>query len=201
MFINENFFIYGLHNGIIGYWDQNRCFNNLNNSKINQNLYFIEATYIEDKKYILMAGYNNDIKKDCLECYDYVGGTIRDYEITSYIRCINLFKKGDKIYLITCNENKINVFDFSNTNPIREIQLNKVYSLCSINQKYIIATDLVNIKIINMENFSVEQSYSAKHYNIKGDDVLRGIKKIKIPEKGELIITFSEKAVIKIWKI
>ena len=206
LFINENFFIYGLHNGIMGYWDQNRSFNNLNNSKINQNLSFIEATYIEDKKYILMAGhyYSNNINKNCLECYDYVGGTIRDYEITSYIQCINLFKKGDKIYLIACNENKINVFDFSdknNTNPIREISLNKVYSLCSINQKYIIATELDNIKIINMENFSVEQSYPAKHYNIKGDDILRGIKKIKIPEKGELIITFSEKAVIKIWKI
>ena len=49
-----------------------------------------------------------------------------------------------------------------------------------------------------METISVEKEYSA-HNDGKEYDIM-GIEKIKIPEKGELIITYS-KYIIKVWKI
>ena len=60
-----------------------------------------------------------------------------------------------------------------------------------------LASNYFKIKIIDMENHSVVKEYSAHEdgcnkYNI------RGIEKIKIPEKGEFIITYSEQGMIKI---
>ena len=49
-----------------------------------------------------------------------------------------------------------------------------------------------------MEKISVEKEYSAHNDGQEYD--INGIEKIKIPEKGELIITYSEN-IIKVWKI
>ena len=39
-----------------------------------------------------------------------------------------------------------------------------------------------------------------KNYENLGDKDIKGIKKIKIPEKGEFIISYSER-IITLWKI
>ena len=49
------------------------------------------------------------------------------------------------------------------------------------------------IKIINMENFTIVKIYS------EHNDFIWGIEKIKIPEKGEFIISYDANS-IKIWK-
>ena len=53
-----------------------------------------------------------------------------------------------------------------------------------------------------MEKYSVVKEYSA-YYNCEENDdnyEINGIEKIKIPEKGEFIITYSQNT-IRIWKI
>ena len=109
---------------------------------------------------------------------------------------MNLFKKGNDIYLIAGSKEKVSIFEFYTTQLKRRIQLgaNLVNSLCSINEKYVIASNSSKLKIIDMDKFSVVKEYSA-HY-----DDINGIEKIKIPEKGEFIITYS-KHCIRIWKI
>ena len=210
MFKDENFFILG--GPKISVWDQNKNFlNKIGKSKI-ENLNFIEATYIDDKSYILLSG--SDSKKAYFsECYNYEEDSIKTYNNNnSIVYGINLFRKGKKIYLITgCKEErlKVNIFDFVTTNLIKEIQLESkdgICSLCSINEKYIIVSDNCKLKIIDMESYSVVKNYSA-HYDDKefnkiygGDfNKINGIEKIKIPEKGEYIITYSD-FYIKIWK-
>ena len=59
---------------------------------------FIETTYIDNKPYILLSGYNHS------ECYDYNNNTIKTYKSNKYKNrndIINLFKKNEIIYLIS----------------------------------------------------------------------------------------------------
>ena len=220
MFKNEDFFIFGhnyedlrnnnTYNRRICVWNKNGAFiKKMNKSNFNSGLGFIEATYFENKNYILLSGGNYDQNKSehkyFSECYNFDeddAKTYKDDENKSWIYCINLFKKGNDIYLITGCREKINIFEFESTKLIKRIQLGEkwVYSLCSINEKYIIASNSSKLKIIDMEKYSVVKDYSA--YEDDGEeDEIKGIAKIKIPEKGEFIITNSDKGIIRIWKM
>ena len=172
-------------------------------------LNFIEATYFENKNYILLSGYNYDEKKGISnyfsECYNYDEDDIKTYkddEKNSNIYCMNLFKKGNEIYLITGSYQKVNIFEFESTKFIKRIQIGEssVNSLCSINEKYIIASNSFKLKIIDMEKYSVVKEYSVYEDDDDKNDVY-GIEKIKIPEKGEFIITYSNNGIFKIWKM
>ena len=210
MFKNEDFYIFGRDDQKkrMGVWNKNgTSIKTINKGIITKGWNFIEATYLEKKSYILLSGANeNQTTHKTLyysECYNYDEDDIKTYkddDNSSQIYCINLFKKGNNIYLITGLNEKVNIFEFYSTKLIKRIQLgaNIVFSLCSINEKYIIASNSYKLKIIDMENYSVVKEYSA-HYD--GEEYeIKGIEKIKIPEKGEFIITYS-KHCIKIWKI
>ena len=104
-------------------------------------------------------------------------------------------------FFITGSEKKVNIFEFESTKLKTRIQLgeDKVYSLCSISEKYMIASNNSKLKIIDMENHSVVKEYSAHEDGCQKYDI-KGIEKIKIPEKGEFIISYADRF-IKIWKI
>ena len=214
MFKNEDIFIFAKekkseYEGRMYVWNKNGTLKKKIN-KINLiYLYFIEATYFENKNYILLSGNNydkNTSKYNHLsECYNYDEDDIKTYkdeENNSHIYCMNLFKKGNEIYLITGSYQKVNIFEFESTKFIKRIQIGEssVNSLCSINEKYIIASNSFKLKIIDMEKYSVVKEYSVYEDDDDKNDVY-GIEKIKIPEKGEFIITYSNKGIIKIWKI
>jgi hypothetical protein len=221
MFKNEDFFIFGnnyeqLRNNNndrrMCVWNKNGAFiKKMNKSNLNYGLHFIEATYFENKNYILLSGrdyeYDSQQKNKktiyCSKCYNYDEDDIKIYKCddnNSQIYCINLFKKGNDIYFITGSNQKVNIFEFESTNLIKRIQLgeNSVNSLCSINEKYIIASNSLKLKIIDMEKYSVVKEYS--EYFDDEEDTIMGIEKIKIPEKGEFLITYSKYS-IKILKI
>ena len=211
MFKNEEFFIFGVQvqNGYryVKIWNKNgKSINDIN--KLNQNyrpIDFIEATYFENKNYILLSGYEYDSKGknhnniSSSKCYNYDEDDIKTYKCddnNSQIYCINLFKKGNDIYFITGSSQKVNIFEFESTNLIKRIQLGEksVNSLCSINEKYIIASNSLKLKIIDMEKYSVVKEYS-QFFNDE-EEAIMGIEKIKIPEKGEFIITYSNYRII-----
>ena len=222
LFKNEEFFIfgekyekYGNYNSY-GYfymsvWNKNgnyiKKINKINCNNQTCYISFIEATYFENKNYILISGNDYDEQTEnsfySSKCYNYDEDDIKTYkcdENNYQIFCINLFKKGNDIYLITGSYEKINIFEFETTNLIKRIQLGEksVNSLCSINEKYIIASNSLKIKIIDMEKYSVVKEYS-EYFDDEEYDIM-GIEKIKIPEKGEFIITYSKYS-IKILKI
>ena len=117
---------------------------------------------------------------------------------SSQITCINFFNKGNKIDdidLIVCKNNKIEFFSFKNKNLLKEILIDNLKFLCTINQKYIIIIASDKMKIIdNTYRFinDVECQMSSEY--------LDGLKKIKIPEIGEFIATFGGNR-IKLWKL
>ena len=93
---------------------------------------FTEATYIENKNYILLSGQGYDQKTSKTvyfsECYNYDEDKIKTYkdvenENNSIIYCMNLFKKGNDIYLITGSQNIVNIFEFESTELKTRIQL------------------------------------------------------------------------------
>ena len=155
---------------------------------------FIETTYIDNKPYVLLSGENHS------ECYDYNNNIIKTYKSNKYNNqhiIINLFKKNEIIYLISGDDGgNVIIFDFISTNEISSISVGKywIYSLCSLNEKYIlVGGNNKELKIIDFDNKSIVKNYLA-HNN----DIL-GIEKIKIPEKGEYIITYDGTE-IKLWK-
>ena len=164
----------------------------------------MEATYIESKSYILMGVYNSKTNSYYAQCYDDNENKFHPYKnnnkkSTSQITCINLFNKGNKIEdidLIVCKNDKIEVFNFINKNLIREITINDISSLCTINQKYVFVSDSKSNKIKIIDK---EYSLLNKEYNTMPAEI-HGIKKIKIPEIGECIVTISD-PVIGLWKI
>ena len=216
VFKNVDYFIFGRKKAEKNSDYSGMCFWDKNGSLINRakksnlyNLRFAEATYLENKNYILLSGegYEQKTSKTLYfsECYNYDEDKIKTYkddenENNSIIYCINLFKKGNDISLITGSYNIVNIFEFESTKLKTRIQLGdgSVFSLCSINEKYMIASNYFKLKIIDMENHSVIKEYSAHEDGCNKNDI-QGIEKIKIPEKGEFIITYAN--VIKIWKI
>ena len=172
MFRNEDFFIFGkqmtysynYYYSNLSVWDKNGTLIKHINKCDSISFKFIEATYFENKNYILLSGQENDRETKnyfyCSKCYNYDEDDIKTYKCddnNSKTYCINLFKKGNDIYLITGSYEKVNIFEFETTNLIKRIQIgeNSVNSLCSINEKYIIASNSLKLKIIDMEKFSV----------------------------------------------
>ena len=213
MFKNEDIFIFGndkteYEQGVYVWNKSGARIKKINKINLNR-IYIIETTYFENKNYILLSGYNYDEKKRSgnyfSECYNYDEDDIKTYkddEKNSNIYCMNLFKKGNEIYLITGSNQKVNIFEFYTTKFIKRIQIGEssVNSLCSINEKYIIASNSSKLKIIDMEKYSVVKDYSVYEDGVDKFNV-NGIEKIKIPEKGEFIITYSYNGIFKIWKM
>ena len=132
MFKNEEFFIFGEKSEQYTYiyfyvsiWNKNGTFikqiDKLN--ECHTRIQFIEATYFENKNYILLSGcdyeYDSQQKNKktiyCSKCYNYDEDDIKIYKCddnNSQIYCINLFKKGNDIYFITGSNQKVNIFEF-----------------------------------------------------------------------------------------
>ena len=209
IFKNGEFNIFGFNryndNNVLECWSKNGTRkNSINTSQFFDYCTFMEATYIESKSYILMGVYNSKTNSYYAQCYDDNENKFHPYKnnnkkSTSQITCINLFNKGNKIEdidLIVYGNDKIEVFNFINKNLIREITINNISSLCTINQKYVFVSDSKSNKIKIIDK---EYSLLNKEYNTMLAEI-HGIKKIKIPEIGECIVTISA-YLIKIWKI
>ena len=198
--------------------------NRIESINIDSGCSFMETAYIDDKIYIIMDGcskFNSVPVQDLVpppysvpnsnsyllyyaQSYDVFQKTkINQYKnnndnSSSQITCINFFNKGNKIDdidLIVCKNNKIEFFSFKNKNLLKEILIDNLKFLCTINQKYIIIIASDKMKIIdNTYRFinDVECQMSSEY--------LDGLKKIKIPEIGEFIATFRENR-IQLWKL
>ena len=198
--------------------------NRIESINIDSGCSFMETAYIDDKIYIIMDGcskFNSVPVQDLVpppysvpnsnsyllyyaQSYDVFQKTkINQYKnnndnSSSQITCINFFNKGNKIDdidLIVCKNNKIEFFSFKNKNLLKEILIDNLKFLCTINQKYIIIIASDKMKIIdNTYRFinDVECQMSSEY--------LDGLKKIKIPEIGEFIATFGGNR-IKLWKL
>ena len=201
LFKDEKFLIFAIdqYKKTVCYDDKRNSKKSIDNSQIS-NFDYIEAAYIkekdEEKKYVLLSGCDSRWKLYFSECYDNDTGKI----INTYnnnddkeINCINLFKKGNEIFLINSTNDKVNIFNFK-TSILKGIILigNYVRSLCSISQKYMIVSSASELKIIDMEKGSiVPKSSFYVHYD-GNENYVQGIEKIKIPEKGEFVITYSQ---------
>ena len=198
--------------------------NRIESINIDSGCSFMETSYIDDKIYIIMDGcskFNSVPVQDLVpppysvpnsnsyllyyaQSYDVFQKTkINQYKnnndnSSSQITCINFFNKGNKIDdidLIVCKNNKIEFFSFKNKNLLKEILIDNLKFLCTINQKYIIIIASDKMKIIdNTYRFinDIERQMSSEY--------LDGLKKIKIPEIGEFIATFGGNR-IKLWKL
>ena len=156
---------------------------------------FIEATYIDYKPYIILSGQNHS------ESYDYINNDLKIYKPQNKNQqhlIANLFKKNNTIYLI-CGDDGGNfmIFDYVTTNEISSISVEGVvYSLCSINEKYIlVGRKKGELKVIDFDNKSIVKNYQGHNDN---NNVL-GIEKFKTPKSGEFIITYDYNE-IKVWQ-
>ena len=195
LFNKGDYFILG------GSWNKKKQIWNKNGSLIGpfekSNLkysQFIETAYIENKPYVLLAGEYHS------ESYDYNNNTIKTYKSYQYKNqhlVINLFKKNETIYLISGDScGNVIIFDFLSKNEISSNSVGNyyVYSLCSLNEKYILVGGYnKELKIIDFDNKSIVKNYSAH------DERIRGIEKIKIPEKVEYIKSYNDTE-IKLWQ-
>ena len=202
LFIQEKMLICGgKSNMYFKVWDQNE--NEIKGiSKINtRGISYIETAYFKDKDKNYILYWKSESSSYFSECYNYDEDTIKTYKSKDdkdNINYLNLFKKGEKIYLMYCSKNRINIFDFYTAEFIKEISIDNsqkyITSLCSISQKYLLASidgEIHKIKIIDMDNYSVvNQSSLYKYYNYN-KDCIYGIEKIKIPKKGEFIIIYT----------
>ena len=219
IFKNVDFFVFGYYrdktdnyssDNRMCAWDKNgSLIKTANKSKLKY-LKFAEAAYVENKSYVLLSGqgdYDNNIRKSpyFAECYIWDEDEVRTYKDDEnndfQIYCINLFKKGNDIFFITGFRKNVNIFEFESTKLKTRIELGEsiVYSLCSISEKYMIALNDSMLKIIDMENHSVVDEYSA-HEDGCEKYQKNGIQKIKIPEKCEFIISLFG-INCKIWKL
>ena len=194
MFLKTDFFILGgSRNEKKKIWNQNGyLIGNIEKSNLDYGR-FIEAAYLDNKTYILLSGRYHS------ECLNFEDNTIKAYKSkknNSEDLIINLFKKDKTVYLISGDEGgNLYIFDFNSTNLIKEIKINggNIKSLCSINEKSLILSQDKDLKIIDMDKYCVANGYSGHNYEILG------VEKIKIPEKGEYVISYDS-ASIKIWK-
>ena len=154
---------------------------------------FIEATYIDNKPYILLSGANHS------ECYDYNTNNIKIYQSKKKNNqnwIANLFNKNNKIYLISGDYGgNVIIFDFITTNEISSINVGgDIYSLCSINEKYIlVGNSIKELNVIDFDNKSIIKNY--KEHN----KAIYGIEKIKAIWNKEYIISYDENEV-KLWE-
>jgi len=211
LFKDEKFLIFGINQSqkIVCYDDKRNSKKSIDNSKIS-NFNYIESAYIKDedeeKKYVLLSGHDSSGKKYFSECYDNdTGKIINSYDNNDdkVINCINLFKKGNEILLISCTNDKLNIFNFKTAKLNGTILIgNQARALCSMSQKYMIASSASELKIIDIEKGSIvpNSSFYVHYDGDDGNSYVLGIEKIKIPEKGQYMITYSQYC-IKIWKI
>ena len=71
-----------------------------------------------------------------------------------------------------------------------------IYGLCSLNEKYFLVSDNKGLKVIDFETKKSKQRIKNSE---KFLGTIVGIKKIKIPQKGEFIISFTRNS-ISFWK-
>lgn len=170
---------------------------NLSNKQI-VGLHYIEAVYVEDKSYILLTGQNTqsyDCKDNILN--EYKSKNEKDENLVSY--CITLFNKNNQIYLITSrSDGRVVIFDFKNAEEKGSISVGgEIYGLCSLNENYFLAGVNNEIKIIDFEKRSIRNYYDLSFGEY---DKIKGLEKIKIPNKGEFIISYSQH-IITLWKL
>ena len=72
--------------------------------------------------------------------------------------------------------------------------------MCSFNQKYFLVGDNKEITVINFENEKKIKKINTKGFKGLNDDCIKGIEKIKIYDKGEYIISYSNNLII-FWKL
>ena len=193
MFLNGDIFVLGgSYERKKKIWNQNgESLGYLEKSNITYGKY-IEATYIDNKPYILLAG------KGPSESYDYIESSIKTYKYKNNNEnlVINLLKINEKIYLLTGdNGGNVVIFDFISTNEIAKVSVGGyVYSLCTLNEKYILAGNSKNeIKVIDFDSKSIVKEKSFHN------SFIYGIEKIKVVDKGEYVITYS-KSDVKLWE-
>ena len=112
--------------------------------------------------------------------------------------CINLFNKNNKIYLIAAySDGKVAIFDFDSAEEIFSIKIDKSYNygLCSLNEKYFLVSSEKEINVIDFD-----KQRSIKKYKDLNDENINGLEKVKIPDKGEFIISHSQ-SIITFWKL
>ncbi len=195
LFNNENYFIFSGYTNKIKTAIFNKEGNQIETIKDSNLEYvnFIETAYIENNPYVLLSGQNHT------ESYDYNSSILKTYKSkgNESSSCIsNLFKKNKIIYLITGqSDGRVVIFNFETTEEIYSIKIGNrnIYGLCSLNEKYFLVGDDKEIKVIDFDNKS-----TFKKYKDISSEIL-GIEKIKIPEKGELIITYTNEK-IALWK-
>ena len=193
MFNNDDYYIFGgTWNKKKNIWNKNGVLiGNIEKSNLNAGA-FIEATYINNNPYIILSGQNHS------ELYDYNNNNLKKYISKNnnkkhYIA--NLFKNNNKIYLI-CGDagGNIIIFDFTSTNEISSISVeSEVWSLCSINEKYILVGKANGeLDVIDFNNKSIVKKYQAHKNRVYG------IEKFKTENYKEIIITY-DKNEIKVW--
>ena len=175
-------------------------FNKLINGSGLDYINYIEATYINNKPYVLLSGnyhaesYNYDNEK----IIKYISNENENENKKQYCTIINLFNKDNKLYLISgYNKGRISIFDFKSAAEIDSIKIGntEIYGLCSFNEKYFLFGDNIEITVINFDDRNKITSFKGLN-----DNQIKGIEKIKIYDKGEYIISYSQKR-ITIWKL
>ena len=202
LFDKENYYICrggqsytnSTYKGTITIFNKNENRKEISKSNLEQ-VDYIEATYIKDKTYILLSGNYHS------ESYDYNNDSLKVYKPKEIGKnesnSINIFKKNEEIYLINgYNGGTVIIFDFFSEEEIYSIKLGDsyIYGLCSLNEKYFLVGHQEEIKIIDFDNKTIIENNRSFD-----NDKIRGIKKIKIPEKGELIIGYTD-TMIAFWK-
>ena len=161
----------------------------INKSELDQ-VNYIEAAYIKNKPYVLLSGNYH------AESYDYNNGSLTKYKAKDkdnkiYSSILNLFNKNNKTYLISgYSDGSVTIFDFEKkeNNYIDSIKFGdtSINSLCSLNENYFLVGDNKEIKVIDFEKRDTKNSIKDL-----SDNTIQGIEKIKIPEKGEIIISYA----------
>ena len=108
-------------------------------------------------------------------------------------------EKGQLERLITSrSDGRVVIFDFNTAEEKGSISVgSKIYGLCSLNKNYFLAGLNNEIKVIDFEKRSIRNYYDLSFGEY---DKIKGLEKIKIPNKGEFIISYSQH-IITLWKL
>lgn len=193
LFNDENYFILGGFNSNASkpmIFNKGGGFKETINKSNIETVNYIETTYIKNEPYVLLAGSYST------ESYDFNNGTLKSYqpiykEKPEYSSIINIFNKDNTAYLICgYNDGNVTIFNFESAAEICSINVSDsgIYGLCSLNEKYFLVSDNKGLKVIDFETKKSKQRIKNSE---KFLGTIVGIKKIKIPQKGEFIISFT----------
>ena len=194
MFNNDDYYVFGgSYKSKKNIWNKKGVLiGNIDKSNLNRGG-FIEATYINNNPYIILSGCNHS------ELYDYANNNLKKYISKNNKKehlIANLFKNNNKNYLI-CGDvvGNIIIFDFDSTNEITSISVGSiVWSLCSINEKYILVGKANGeLDVIDFNNKLIVKKYQAHKFTVAG------IEKFKTENSQEFIITYNNNE-IKVWQ-